>query len=451
MKKILLALSVVMMCGFTANALTGDVNGDNEVSIADLNILVNLILNNSYDAAGDINGDGELGIADVNLLVSIILAGPAEDDSIIPKEITLNDSALVEDAEIVPDDEDALDYGDYVENTTWATTVRINFDGETATVTGNPSSVVVSINGAHVSITSAAKRVRYIVSGTTTNGSLKFYSEKKFQLQLNGVDITNPNGAAINNQCGKSFYLVLNEGTVNTLRDGEAYTMVEAEDQKAALFSEGQILISGKGKLNIYSVGKHCMASDDFVFVRPGCQLYLNSTSGHGIKAKDYVHIKGGVINMEIAAAGAKGINCDSLVYVTGGRTTIINTGATKADVDSLGNTVWTSCAGVKADYNMTMTGGTLNVKCTGDDAKGLNVAQPLLFSGGELNVVVTGGQTIVAPKGVKCDTDVTIQGGSFYSCTPKGKALDVDGTVSIADGYTSINNTDSRLVEIIY
>ena len=78
-------------------------------------------------------------------------------------------------------------------------------------------------------------------------------------------------------------------------------------------------------------------------------------------------------------------------------------------------------------------------------------MAQPFLFSGGELNVVCTGQQVSVAPKGVKCDTDVTIRGGSFYSCSPNGKAIDVDGTLTIADGYTSLNNDDSRLLEVIY
>ena len=198
----------------------------------------------------------------------------------------------------------------------------------------------------------------------------------------------------------------------NTLRDGEQYAMIEEEDQKGALFSEGQILVSGKGLLNIYSVGKHCMASDDYVMVRPGTRLYLNSASGHGIKAKDYVYIKGGVINMEIAAEGAKGINCDSLVTIAGGRTTIINTGSTKLETDSLGQAVTTACAGVKADYNMTMTGGTLNIKCTGDDAKGVNVAEPFLFTGGELNVVCTGQKVNVSPKGVKCVLSTTL--GTF-------------------------------------
>ena len=449
MKKLFIAI-VVLMTGFTANAaIIGDVNNDGEVNISDINAVIDIILRDNSDPSGDVNRDGEVNISDINLIIDILLGGGPS--TLTPKDISLDFSPLEEPGETIPDDEDALDYGDYVENTVWATTVRINFDGETATVTGNPSSVIVNVDGAHVTCTSAAKRVRYIVSGTTSNGSLKFYSDKKFQLQLNGVDITNPNGAAVNNQCGKSFYVVINEGTENTLRDGATYSMVENEDQKGALFSEGQILVSGKGTLNIYSQGKHCMASDDYVFVRPGCHLYLNSTSGHGIKAKDYVYIKGGVINMEIAADGVKGINCDSLVNITGGRTTIITSGTSKWETDSLGELVSTGCAGVKADYNMTMTGGTLNIKCTGDDAKGINVAQPFVFGGGELNVVCTGNQVNVAPKGVKCDTDCTIRGGSFYSCAPNGKALDVEGTLTIAEGYTSLSNDDERLLEVVY
>ena len=451
MKKFFAFTILAIAFAFNAGAMTGDVNGDGEVSISDVNAVIDMILSSDSDAAGDVNGDGEVNISDVNALIDIILGGGEEEEEIIPKEIALDFSPLTEPSESIPDDEDAIDYGDYVENTSWSTTVRITFDGETATVTGNPSSVIVNIDRAHVIVTSAAKRVRYIVTGTTPDGSLKFYSDKKFQLQLNGVDITNPNGAAVNNQCGKSLYLVLNEGTVNTLRDGENYTMTEGEDQKAALFSEGQILVSGKGRLNIYSIGRHCMASDDYIFVRPGCQLYLNSSAGHGIKAKDYVHIKGGVINMEIACDGAKGINCDSLVYITGGRTTIINSGTTRAEVDEQGNPVSTTSAGVKADRNITMTAGTLNIMCTGDDAKGINVAGQLQFNGGELNVVVTGRQNTVAPKGVKCDTDCTIQGGSFYSCAPGGRAIDVDGTLTIADGYTSLDNSDLRLIEVIY
>ena len=448
--RFLLTVICALLLG-VANARTGDVNNDGEVNISDVNAVIDIILGGGSGATADVNGDGEVNISDVNAVIDIILGGGQEEE-IIPKEIALDFSPLTEPAERIQEDEDASDYGYYVENTTWSTTVRITFDGETATVTGNPSTVLFNINGAHVTITSAAKKVKYIVSGSTPDGSLKFYSDKKFQIQLNGADITNPHGAAINNQCGKSLYLVVNEGTTNTLRDGTEYAMTEGEDQRGTLFSEGQILLSGNGTLNVYSVGKHCIASDDYILVRPGTNLYLNSTSGHGIKAKDWVHIKGGVINMEISANGAKGINCDSLVNITGGRTTIINTGTSKIEYnETTGMNDTTGCAGLKADYNMTMSGGVLNIKCTGNDAKGVNVGKLLTFNGGELNVVATGRKTYVTPKGVKCDTDITIGGGLLYSCAPHGKALDHDGTLTVAPGFTTCNDNDERLYEIYY
>ena len=54
--------------------LKGDVNGDGEVNIADVNALLNMILTGDSQPAGDINEDGEVNIADVNALIDIILS-----------------------------------------------------------------------------------------------------------------------------------------------------------------------------------------------------------------------------------------------------------------------------------------------------------------------------------------------------------------------------------------
>ena len=53
--------------------IIGDVNGDGEVNIGDVNTLIDMILNSRQDKAGDVNGDGEVNIADVNALIDIIL------------------------------------------------------------------------------------------------------------------------------------------------------------------------------------------------------------------------------------------------------------------------------------------------------------------------------------------------------------------------------------------
>ena len=52
---------------------TGDVNGDGEINIADVNAIIDMILGSTIDNVGDVNGDGEVNIADVNAVIDIIL------------------------------------------------------------------------------------------------------------------------------------------------------------------------------------------------------------------------------------------------------------------------------------------------------------------------------------------------------------------------------------------
>ena len=51
----------------------GDVNGDGEVNIADVNALIDMILSGLTTPAGDVNRDGEVNIADVNAVIDMIL------------------------------------------------------------------------------------------------------------------------------------------------------------------------------------------------------------------------------------------------------------------------------------------------------------------------------------------------------------------------------------------
>ena len=55
--------------------LLGDVNGDGEVNIADINAVIDMILSSTFNANGDVNGDGEVNIADINAVSDIILGG----------------------------------------------------------------------------------------------------------------------------------------------------------------------------------------------------------------------------------------------------------------------------------------------------------------------------------------------------------------------------------------
>jgi len=62
----------------TVKWLKGDVNNDGEVSLADINVLIDIILGASADAEtmyrADVNEDDEVSLADINALINIILS-----------------------------------------------------------------------------------------------------------------------------------------------------------------------------------------------------------------------------------------------------------------------------------------------------------------------------------------------------------------------------------------
>ena len=54
-------------------ALSGDVNGDGNVNIADINVVIDVVLSGGFLPVADVNGDGTVNISDINTLIAIIL------------------------------------------------------------------------------------------------------------------------------------------------------------------------------------------------------------------------------------------------------------------------------------------------------------------------------------------------------------------------------------------
>lgn len=401
----------------------------------------------------------------LSLALVVLATGCISDDSdletlieqsekaIAPIDIALDYSPLDEPADEPATDIDDPYYNDYVENDTYDRVVHITFNGESATIDGaeNYSKVDVTTNGAHVTINSSSGRMEYVLSGWSLNGSLKIYSENKFKLTLDGVNLTNPNGAAINDQCGKTVYVVLNAGTNNTLTDGAVYKIPAGEQMKGAFFSEGQIIVSGTGLLNVNAQGGHGIASDDYIRFRPGCRLNIASSGGHGVKANDGVFIDGGVLNISVTGDGFKGIKSDLDISVAGGRTTVITTGDSKLVEQTLETMADTSsCAGIKCDGLMTVTGGAINLKSIGEGGKGINATEELVITGGTVNVVTTGKKIYSSPKGIKSDGNISISGGTIYSYSRWGDAIEAEGTLTIAPTYKSSESNDYYM-KIVY
>ena len=393
------------------------------------------------------------------LSLSAVLSSCEKDDTdmadiiaqyqVEPAAIELDFSDLAEAPDVPVTDENDSAYNDYVENTSWNKVIRINLGGEKATVTGTVSGVVVQTSGNHVTVVNLSGPVEFVVSGQTLDGSLKFYGDKRFQVLLDGAEITNPHGAAINNQGSKTMYVVLADGSVNRLQDGRDYVMVDEEDQKAALFSEGQIIFSGKGTLDVFADGRGGIRSDDYIRIRPGVKINIYSTALDGLRANDGIIIDGGVINVETTGVGAKGVRSGGLLTVNGGRLVAISKGDARFDVeDDVADT--TACAALYCDTLMTVNAGILKLKATGDGGKGINAKQDVVFKGGTLQAVSLGTREIKKPKGVKIDGNFAISGGYFYSYSRRSDPIDVTGRTLVASGYKTYELTP-RVLTIAY
>lgn len=397
----------------------------------------------------------------IGLLTALSLVSCLSDDSdlqtlieenpgrIIPPTIEFDESDLDEGLDIIVTDPEDEAYNDYWENSPWTTNVKVTFTPEGATVSGTTTRVKATVEGGHVLIKATASRVNITASGECPDGSLKVYSDYKFKLTLNGLNLTNPHGAAINNQCGKTIYLVINQGTVNRLSDGPQYTDVpEDEDMKGTLFSEGQIIVSGSGQLRVSSKGgRHAIASDDYLRFRKGNKITVESTSGNGIRGKDGIYIDGSVINVSTTAPAGRALATNGYLHITGGRTTLLTTGCPTVN-EELADT--TSAAGIKCDSIMTMTGGTLRIKSTGDGGKGIKAHGTIAMQGGKVEIVTLGIKDLASPKGIKCDGAMDVLAPSsiyIYSA----HAAPVDATpLTLTPGYKSLEQRP-RLFTIAY
>ena len=305
-------------------------------------------------------------------------------------------------------------------------TIRIIWNGNSVNVEGSNANVSVSNDGGCVTINSTLKDISYILSGNGV-GQLNIYSTNRLQLQLYDLTLSCADGPAINNQCKKSCFVVLN-GT-NSLTDGSTYT-TSTEDRKAAFFSEGQMIFSGNGILNVKGNYKHAIASDDYIhFTHSTGTVSVNATSD-GIHANDGIYFDGGIFQIN---AGEEGIQCDTSVIVfNAGEITVAKAGDKGiAAYDTIlinGGTIHVTseykC--IKTKGNMVINGGDIQVVCTGEASN----------NGGQGGGPFGGNNSSEnsSPEGIEAKGTITINGGYIYSQSADD-AINAGGDFTINGG----------------
>lgn len=377
-----------------------------------------------------------------------VVNGVSTSGDVTSFSIALNKSTLAETYQVDAGDED------YIENTTFDKTITITFSTTGDASVSGDDDAIISISGNDVIATNNTSNViRYVLTGETSDGFFKLYSTKKQAIVLNGVSITNPDGAAINNQSKKRTFIVLNDGTTNSLTDGTNYSdATDDEDMKACFFSEGQLVFSGKGLLDVDANCKAGIRSDDYVRTLPGTNIYVDASSGNGIRGNDAVIVTGGVINVNITGTADKGISTDGEVRIDGGRTSILTSGGYEYDSD---DSDYTACAGIKADSVININGGELNIKSTGTGGKGLNCDAKININDGTIRIITTGkrqkdSKGSVSPKGIKADGDITVNGGQTQirlEGTGDGtEALESKGEIHVEAGTVECYSYDDAI-----
>ncbi len=303
--------------------------------------------------------------------------------------------------------------------------VSIAYNGTSATVkiAGNVAQyVTASVSGAHVTIaqtnTEAVNNdeITYQLSGTSTDGSLTLGGSYKCTVSLAGVTLTNPSGAAINITNSKRIQLSAKKDTENTLTDGSG-------SQKACIYSKGQLQLQGNGTLNVAGKLKHAIKSASYISIK-NLTLNIMSAVSDGINCEEYLQMKSG--NVTIKGVGDDAIQCD-----LGGLT---STGelANHEDEDS---------------GNIYIEGGTLNATADATAAKCIKSAGSITVSDGTIQLYANGAidltnlADISYTAGLKADSNITLNGGSITANVTggAGRAAVAGGTFTMTDGTLTI------------
>lgn len=296
------------------------------------------------------------------------------------------------------------------------TDLNINWQSE------NYTNINLSDNEGDLSI---AQPGVYRLTGSLTSGGVTVETSGEVWLILDGVYISNQNGAPISITASRAV-LTLAEGSRNTLIDGGEYQQDENGDPSAALFSQNDLTINGSGALSIAS------------------ELY------NGIQCKDVLKIVGGSFTVN---AGGDGIKGRDALIITGGSFDITASDGLNSNNDN--GTGW--------GY-ISISGGYFNITAADD---GVQAVSALLISGGELEIIAGGGAGEVitandsfdprrqdfgqtgdsdsASKGLRCDGGIEISGGTL-TVNSADDALHSNSSIKISSGTIVLSSGDDGI-----
>lgn len=258
----------------------------------------------------------------------------------------------------------------------------------------------------------------YILRGSVENAVVIVDADEnaKIQLVLDGVNISNEDGAAIYVRTADKVFITLADGTVNMLENSGSYTAIDDNNIDAVIFSKCDLTVNGSGSLSITATAGHGIVSKDDLRVTGGTVTV--SAEKHGLSGKDSVRITDADLNITAGKDGIHSENTDKedkgFVYIESGSLNIV------ADGDGISAGAYLQIDG--GEFALTTGGGSSN-KTTAKDEDG----------------------DIVSTKGIKAEGQLTVNGGTFL-IDLQDDALHTNGSMTVNRGVFTIATGDDAL-----
>lgn len=247
----------------------------------------------------------------------------------------------------------------------------------------------------------------YYLSGKISDGCIYIETDENVKLVLEGISVSNSNGAALYCRSAKNLYVELADGTENYFSDGESYGFTgenessEDDEPNACVYSKSDLIICGEGSLTVTGNYKNGIRCNDDLTVESG-NITVTAVN-NGIRGSDSVSVEGGKISVDAGKDGIKSTNdTDSgrgYILISGGEI-----GVTAVE------------DGLQAEQDLEISGGTLDITTTGEVASGGN---DMGFDGmghgwGGNTDTSSSSDDEATAKGIKCGADMTISGGEI-------------------------------------
>ncbi len=344
-------------------------------------------------------------------------------------------------------------------------------ESNSATVTLNGDSVEYSGDGISVDGTTVTINAEgtYIFSGTLNDGQIvvNVTDTEKVQIVLDGVTITNDDGACIYVKAADKVFVTLAKDSENTLSDtGSEYVQEDTETNvDGVIFSKDDITFNGAGTLNINAgyangiVGKddvkftggtynitataHAIEGKDSVRIKDGSFNLVSGSEKDGIhssneeeEGKGYIYIEGGDINI---SAQEDGIHAATVLYIKGGTINIENSyeGLEGDSIDILGG-----------DITVNSDDDGLNASTgTAQDAFGFGDMESGMEPGSkpEMTAEMEAGTQPEMTAGTEGETETTDIAGEAEGTETTAKAEETEGTETTAKAGNE-SGTEERM-----